>query len=107
MRLKSFTAATVDDAMRQVREALGDDGVIVPTYEGKRGRGAVVVAARDDPAGDKALAATIAQPAADPFNGALDFHGVPAELAKRLRDALAAPAAAPASTEDPVLGLAG
>ena len=101
MRLKSFTAATVDEAMRQVREALGDDAVIISTYEGKRGRGAVVVAARDNPADDKALADSVAAQPSDALSRALDFHGIPPELAKRIRDA--APAAA---ADDPVLGLA-
>ena len=103
MRLKSFSGATVEDAMRQVREALGDEAVIISTYEGKRGRGAVVVAARDNPAGDKVLADAIAapQPSADALLAALEFHGVPAALAKQIRDA------APAATgDDPVLTLA-
>ena len=49
MQLRSFTAQTMDEAMAQVRQALGDDAVIVSSYTGKRGRGVVVVAARDDP----------------------------------------------------------
>jgi len=33
MRLKSFSAKTMKDAMRQVRDTLGEDAIIVATRE--------------------------------------------------------------------------
>lgn len=104
MRLKSFTAPTMDEAMRQVREALGDNAVIVSTYQGKRGRGVAVIAAKDNPKSERTLADTMARGApepSDPLSAVLAFHGVPEPLAERLRlGAKAAPAG------DPVLALA-
>lgn len=49
MRLRTFTAPTVKDAMAMVREALGPDAIIVSSYERPRGRGAEVRAAIEAP----------------------------------------------------------
>lgn len=48
MRLKSFYGANVTEAMRQVREALGDNAIIVATRDDEMG-GVRVTAAVDDP----------------------------------------------------------
>lgn len=45
MRLRTFTAPTIKDAMAMVREALGPDAIIISSYERPRGRGAEVRAA--------------------------------------------------------------
>jgi flagellar biosynthesis protein FlhF len=102
MRLRSFTAQSMDEAMAQVRQALGDDAVIVSSYTGKRGRGVVVVAAKDDPKADQKLAIIASGENNDPLEAALAFHGVLPALARRIRAA-----ADGIHSEDPVLSLAG
>lgn len=92
--------------MAQVRETLGDDAVIVSTYESRRGRGITVTAARDDAEDDAQLQAVLEEardpaPRHDTIAQALAYHGVPAGLAERL-----ASAARQVDTEDPSLALA-
>ena len=48
MRLRTFSAATLGDAITLVRDALGEEAVIVSTYQSRRGRGAQVTAALDE-----------------------------------------------------------
>lgn len=110
MRFKSFTAPTMEEAMAQVREALGDDAIIVSTYSGRRGRGVVVNAARDNPDMDLELERELSTDQKTPspteptdnLSQALAFHGVPEPLAKFLHGATA-----DTSPGDPVLSLAG
>ena len=45
MRLKSFTAKSMRDAMQMVREALGEDAIIVATREENGGSSVRVTAA--------------------------------------------------------------
>ncbi len=62
MRIRTFTAPTMAEAMAQVREAMGDDAIIVSTYEGRRGRGVEVRAAVEqipDPAATRRVAHTL------------------------------------------------
>jgi len=47
MRLKSFTANTMKDAMQMIRETLGEDAIIVSTQEMVGGKGVRVTAAID------------------------------------------------------------
>jgi flagellar biosynthesis protein FlhF len=116
MRLKAYTAATVADAMQQIRAELGDDAVIVST-ETKDGETRVVAAIDPaDPApepgpprrapqpvawptlGEKRPSARAASPAAArPANGhaaalnrALAHHGVPDPITDALIDGAAA-----------------
>ena len=49
MRLKSFYAKTMTEAMQMVRDTLGEDAIIVATREEKGGK-AVRVTAAIDPA---------------------------------------------------------
>jgi len=103
MRLRSFQAATIGEAMQQVREALGDDAIIVSTHESGRGRGVQVTAAVeivDEPA----LAAAVEPPAEGNslVDELLSFHGVPARISARLSGAAQALA-----VDDPVEALAG
>jgi len=48
MRLKTFSAPTMSEAMAEVRVALGRDAVIVSTYEGRQGTGVQITAALED-----------------------------------------------------------
>lgn len=85
MRLRTFTATSITEAMRQVREALGEDAIILSTDQ--QGR-QVTLTAAIDPAH---VAVAPAQPrnvaAVDPADAiatALHYHGVPVDLAQRL-----------------------
>ena len=48
MLLRTFTAPTMAEAMRLVRDSLGDDAVILGTRQAGRGGGVGVTAAPDD-----------------------------------------------------------
>ncbi len=82
MRIRTFTAATMAEAMDLVREGLGDDAIIVSTHQGRRGRGVEVRAAVEDlpsPAASQRVAATLDETA-----------DLEARLAARLRAELGA-----------------
>lgn len=115
MRLKSFHAKTMSDAMRMVRQSLGDDAIIVATREEEGGGVRVTAAVEEDdlpPApssggsrggrGSKAPPKPV-EPEIDVGEvvaDALQRHGVPAALAEQLIDA-----ASGLDTEDPRLAL--
>jgi len=114
MRLRTFQAATIAEAMQQVREALGDDAIIVSTHENGRGRGVQVTAAvepRDEPElalasePPEAFAEAAAETAAPVDDGilheVLSFHGVPERTSHRVLHAARRHAA-----DDPVEALA-
>lgn len=65
MRLKTYTAPTIAQAMDMIRRDLGDSAIIIQT-QGERGRqGARVTAAVDEPNGsDKATRRPVADDAA-------------------------------------------
>ena len=96
----------MEEAIAQVRAELGDEAVIVSTYGGRRGRGVVVNAARDNPAADlefeRALAAetSTAYPENE-ISRALGFHGLPDRLVSQCLGA-----AQDITPDDPVLSLA-
>lgn len=104
MRLRSFTAATVADAMQLVRDALGADAIILSTE--RTGRDGVTVMAGVETAnGAGAGLADGAETAIDTIDAvgtALAFHGLPPATADRL---LAA--AADLLVDDPVMALGG
>ena len=87
MRLRTFTAQTTADAMEQVRTTLGDDAIIVSTYNGKRGRDVQVTAAVDE-SDDHEVVSDSPEPAlsndSNPIDDGLRFHRVPQLLASRL-----------------------
>ncbi len=100
MRLRSFTAATVTEAMRLVRAELGEEAIIVSTRDGAGANGVQVTAAveesdpaledallfdglDDDEPPDPALASPLERAAAV-VREALLFHGVPRRLATNL-----------------------
>lgn len=110
MRLKSFHAKTMAEAMRLVRQQLGDDAIIVATREEEGGGVRVTAAVEEDahPSEPARVNAAVAhRPVAEPeidvgeaVADALHRHGVPASLAEQLIDA-----AAGLDTDDPTLAL--
>jgi len=86
MRLRTFNAPSIGEAMRQVREVLGADAVILTTEQiGKQ----VKLTAAIEPAATPSAATTAATMAAAPETGAdietaLQYHGVPKALASWL-----------------------
>jgi flagellar biosynthesis protein FlhF len=81
MRLRTFIAASIGEAMRQVRTALGEDAVILSTEQaGKQ----VKVTAAVEAASSTAAAPPIMAAASGELETALRYHGVPHSLASRL-----------------------
>ncbi len=77
MRLRTFTAPSIGEAMRQVRTVLGEDAVILSTEQvGKQ----VKLIAAIEPAAPAAVPAT-PPIAGDEIETALAYHGVPKALA--------------------------
>jgi len=102
MRLRTFTAANMSEAMRLVRAGLGDDAVILSTRGAENGRGVEITAAAGDRPAEARPREEVAE--AKPRHGealarALAWHGVPEPLAGRL----AAAAAAGTDAEPPEL----
>jgi flagellar biosynthesis protein FlhF len=112
MRLKTFQAQSMTEAMRQIRAELGENAVIVATHRSRRGRGVEITAAVEPPP-DVALEALApvkrgansspltgygseshAGPAvagiAERLEQSLVFHGVPDHLVERLNRSAAA-----------------
>lgn len=134
MRLSTFVAATVPEAMAQVRAALGDDAIILATYRSRDGKSVEVTAAIDRPedadafTGDQPLAGsppppappkTLAKTPPPPLSDAelrpaaalaerlattLAWHGVPPRLTERIALS-AAPYAAAAPSAALAAGL--
>jgi flagellar biosynthesis protein FlhF len=90
MRLRTFDAATMVEAMRQIRGELGEDAVIVSSHSRRGGRGVRVVAALDEADPDEAAFdgwlgdETVAAEPEGEVAPALTYHGVPAALARRI-----------------------
>lgn len=83
MRLKTFQAQTMSEAMKLVRDELGDDAIIVSTAE-NGGDGVRITAAIEVPEPEFERAPL--EPSENPLDimvTALDRHGVPRELADR------------------------
>ena len=81
MRLRTFTAPSIGEAMRQVRAALGADAVILSTEQ--NGKQVKLVAAIET-AAPAATTPTATAAAGDEIETALAYHGVPKVLAARL-----------------------
>ncbi len=85
MRLRSFNAPTMAEAMRLVRDELGDDAVIVSTHHSRRGRGVQLTAAVERREVEFEPVQELPPVAEDgEIAQALSYHGVPARLAERL-----------------------
>lgn len=106
MRLKSFHAKTMSEAMKAVRQALGDDAIIVATREEEGGGVRVTAAVEEDEQYAPSAPRVLPKPAEPEIDvgelvaDALHRHGVPAALAEQLIDA-----AAGLDTEDATLAL--
>ncbi|MBV8060317.1 MAG: GTPase [Alphaproteobacteria bacterium] len=103
MRLKSFHGANITDAMRQVREALGEDAIIVATREDDTGGVRVTAAIDDVPVEEAQLAEekqTEGQGALEVIAESLTRHQVPAYLSEKLMAA-----ATQFANDDPLLTL--
>ena len=84
MRLRTFTAPSISEAMRQVREVLGEDAVILSTEQvGKQVQVSAAIETAATPAAAKAPVFT-APVFADDIESALIYHGVPKALTDRL-----------------------
>lgn len=87
MRLKSFHGATLTEAMRNVREALGENAIIVATRDDEMG-GVRVTAAIDDPVAAAADPAFVPEPdgseALEEIAEALTHHQVHPPLAEKI-----------------------
>jgi flagellar biosynthesis protein FlhF len=88
MRLKSFIAPSMAEAMQVVRRELGDDAIIVSTQRAAGGKGVRITAALEptdtDEAIDQVLADADRMPAAEVVREALTDHGAPQRLVERL-----------------------
>lgn len=98
MRLKTFTAPSMSEAMAQVKLHFGPDAIIVSTRTDDDGVGVRITAAHDHRDSDQDYPAPQApmQPETDPLDTiseALAYHNVPADLADKLVDAAAESAA--------------
>jgi flagellar biosynthesis protein FlhF len=81
MRLKSYNAATMAEAMRLVREELGEDAIIVSTQRASDGQGVRITAALeeigDDDDIERAITGRDATPFSEKVRKALEYHGTP------------------------------
>lgn len=102
MRLKTFTAQSMSEAIALVRDTLGPDAIIVSDQQEDGGIGVRVTAAIDTPI-DALGTIPSAPDALDRLTDALAHHGVPAGLAERI---LAGAARAQMGTADAVASLA-
>ncbi len=91
MRLKSFTAMTMAEAMEMVRAELGDGAIIVSTQRAAGQKGVRVTAALEAQDADLAVAGMLEEGApmgvAEKVRDALEGHGVPKRLQERLINA--------------------
>ena len=88
MRLKSYNAPTMAEAMRLVREELGEDAIIVSTQRSSDAQGVRITAALEEIGDDddiqRALTGGDSTPFADKVREALEYHGAPARLVDKL-----------------------
>ena len=89
MRLKSYNASTMADAMRLVREELGDDAIIVSTQRASDGQGVRITAVLKDSADAdddirRALSGRNTSAFGERVKDALEYHGTPARLTEKL-----------------------
>ncbi len=93
MRMKMFYAESMPEAIRRVRDELGDNAIILSSQKSETGRGIRVTAAIDEePLSELELTLPkVDQPldALETIAEALDLHGTPTVLAERLLQAAA------------------
>ena len=100
MRVKTFAAPNMVEAMQQVRERLGEDAIIVSTYNGGRGRGVQITAAVEDEAAESTIPHAAAADDDDTIYQALLYHRTPGPLAERLASAARSTGAEPGAHAD-------
>jgi flagellar biosynthesis protein FlhF len=96
MQLRTFTAATMSEAMALVRARLGPEAIIVDTQEGDDGNTRVTAAVERE----ERLAPGIEPDVIDLLNEALSGHGLAPLLVEKILCA-----ALPFDTQDPLLAL--
>lgn len=104
MRLKTFTAPSMSEAMRLVRDQLGPDAIIVSSQPADKGQGVRVTAAIEqapEPAAAP-VSATVAYDPVERITETLANHGAPGVIADRL---LAVVAKALSRTTDPAIAM--
>lgn len=106
MRLKTFTAPGMAEAMQSVRRDLGDEAIIVSTQKDPDTGEVHITAALESPDAEEDAIERMLSGGMRPFisealRQALAFHGVPGRLAERL-----VVAAAAVDSEDPVMAAA-
>ena len=105
MRLKSYNAPSMAEAMQLVRQELGDDAIIVSTQRAASGKGVRITAALEPTDVEEAISDMLAEanqtPAAEVVREALAEHGVPQRLIDRLVNAVQT-----SGLEDPQLACA-
>lgn len=103
MRLKTFHAPTMKEAMELVRAQLGQDAIIVATHEDDNARDVRITAAVENDNSDPSFGPE-PEPldVMDQLSDALDMHGTPIPLADRLLNT-----ASNLGIADPTLALAG
>lgn len=91
MRLKSFTASTMAEAMEMVRQELGDNAIIVSTQRAGGVKGFRVTAALEPADADMMVAELLGEgpgaQAADALRDAFLRHGLPQRICERLVNA--------------------
>lgn len=91
MRLKSFTAPTMAEAMEMVRAELGEEAIIVSTQRAAGTKGVRITAALEPEDADFAITEMLEggtdSTIAETVRAALDAHGTPQRLAERLVNA--------------------
>lgn len=102
MKLKSFTAPTMAEAMELVRLELGDEAIIVSTQRAAGSKGVRITAALEPADADLAVAELLEEStqssAAEAVKAALEFHNLPPRLLERLVNA-----ARTSEISDPIL----
>lgn len=92
MRLKSFSAATMAEAMELVRLELGDDAIIVSTQRSAGAKGVRITAALEQVDADLAVAEIFEEvhpsTAVEAVKSALESHGLPQRILERLANAV-------------------
>lgn len=108
MRLKSFYGPTMTEAMRLVREALGDDAIIVATRDDEMG-GVRVTAAIDEPLSPPQTAAKPVSPSIKEDGGCVSIETIANALVKNMVPATLAEKLIATATQyandDPLLSL--
>lgn len=90
MRLKTFHADSMADAMTLVRDQLGEDAIIVATQEDGGGQGVRVTAAmeQDDPLFEDIPTSGPDEDILEHLTDVLERHGTPIELTDRIIDSI-------------------